>query len=80
MKTLTDNTILRCSRCSTKSKLKKATDWNVVYDNGLPVAFLCGRCITSEEYAEGEINAATIDYSSATVDQFGRARAKAVDS
>lgn len=80
MKPLTDNSIIRCSRCSTKTKFKKATDWNIVYDKGLVAGFLCGRCITDQEYAEAEINAATLNYSTATVDRDGRARVKAVDS
>ena len=80
MTLLTDNSFIRCSRCSTRTKFKKATDWNIVYDKGLVAGFLCGRCITDEEYTEAEINAATLNYSSATVDRDGRTRVKGVES
>jgi hypothetical protein len=38
------------------------SEWNVVVEHGVVTSLLCNRCQTPEEFAEAEINAATLDY------------------
>ncbi|MGN8245278.1 hypothetical protein ACTHAM_002397 [Cellulomonas soli] len=60
----------RCQRC--KRKYRGRGEWNAVFAKGVVVAFLCPTCQAPEENAEAVINEATIDYSKATTDNFGR--------
>lgn len=71
---VTSNSIVRCSRCRAKVKVKRAENWNATFSEGLLVGFLCPRCQTPEEHLEAEVNFATLDYSSVETDPLGRAR------
>lgn len=70
--------VVRCSRCRARTRvgLPAAAEWNVVFDKGVLVGFLCGACQTPEENAEAVINEATLDYGSARWDAFGRLRVR----
>lgn len=65
--------VIRCQRCSRRLRnLAGGGAWNATFRNGAAVSFLCPDCQTPQENAEAEIKAATIDYSRARLDQFGR--------
>jgi hypothetical protein len=49
----------------------RATHWNVNLRAGVIVGYVCPSCQTAEEWAEAEINEATLEYNR---DAFGRAR------
>lgn len=66
--------MIRCTRCA--RRLRNADGWNAIFRMGVLTGYLCPSCQTPEENAEAEINDATLDYSTMTVDAFGRARAK----
>ena len=57
-------TPVHCYRCERKSR--NYAGWNIEFDNGHAVGFLCPNCQTPEENAEAVINEATIDYSNLT--------------
>ena len=62
-----------CNRCRKRLRnLNNSSGWNVVFDQGRPVGFLCPSCQTPEENAESVINEAALDYSRTTADPSGR--------
>lgn len=69
----TSNSIIRCSRCRTKVKVKRAESWNATFSEGVIAGYLCPRCQTPDEHLEAEINFATLDYSRIETDALGRA-------
>lgn len=66
----------KCSRCGLRIR-RDLVGWNVVFDQGKLVGYLCPRCQTAEENAEAVINESTLDYSRASTNAFGRLRAPA---
>ena len=68
------STVTRCTRCG--RRLRSGDGWNIVFSQGMITGYVCPTCQTPEEHAEAEINAATLDYTTITVDAFGRARVK----
>lgn len=65
----------KCMRCG--RRYRGRGDWNAVFEQGVCVGIKCPACQTPEENAEAEINEATIDYNTLSLDAFGRSRAKA---
>ena len=66
--------MIRCTRCA--RRLRNADGWNTIFRMGVLTGYLCPSCQTPEENSEAEINDATLDYSTMTLDAIGRACVK----
>ncbi len=65
--------VVTCIRCGTSVNVVTATaeGWNIVFDHGFQIGYLCGADQTAEENAEAVINEATEDYFSWTTVRVG---------
>lgn len=53
-------TVIRCDRC--RKRYRNHGDWNVIFQSGFIVGYLCPKCQTVEENAEAVVNESTINY------------------